>query len=145
VSLSTVILKETLPYLQYVVQIADILGVIKVKMVVPVLRGRAKNLKPSDFACNEDIAAKFAEIVALKNQLGWKPRIKFTFWDKSTEGYALLVYPDKKVYAWPVLGAPDSVLLVGDLANDSIQDVWSRYPYRKNHVDKYVGLTMHRS
>jgi len=144
VSLSTVILKTTLPHLQYVAQIADTLGVIKVKMVIPVLRGRAKGLSPGDFANKEDIVAKFGEIVELKKTLGWKPRIKFTFWDKATEGYALLVYPNKKVYAWPVLAAPDSVLLVGDLTNDSIQDVWSRYPYRNNHVNKYVGLSMHK-
>jgi MoaA/NifB/PqqE/SkfB family radical SAM enzyme len=145
VSLSTVILRSTLPYLQYVVQIADNLGVTKVKMVIPVFRGRAKKLRAEDFASKEAILAKFDEIKELKRTLGWKPRVKFTFWGKDTEGYAWLVYPNRKVYAWPVLDAPDSVELIGDLNENSIHDIWQKYPYKINHINKYVGISMFKA
>ena len=145
VSLSTVILKSTLAYTNYVMQIADDLGVVKVKMVIPVPRGRAKGLHPEDFAQEQDILAKFQEIATLKKVLGWKPRVKFTFWDRTTEGYALLIYPNRKVYAWPVLDAPDSAVLIGDLNEQTIQSVWMTYPYKKNHINKYVGVTMHKA
>lgn len=145
VSLSTVILKTTLPYLQYVVQIADSLGITKVKMVVPVLRGRAKELQATDFADNASILEKFNEIKDLKEKLGWTPRVKFTFWDKNTEGYALLVYPNQKVFAWPVFDAPERVLYIGDLSHESINEIWNKYPYKINHINKYVGLSMHKA
>jgi len=145
VSLSSVILKSTLPSLKYVVNVADALGVTKVKMVIPILRGRACGLSPSDFANNSEIVKEFEEIKRLKAELGWKPRVKFAFWDKDTEGYALIVYPDQKVYAWPVFDMPESVRYVGDLKTESMQEVWRKYPYKINHVNKYVGLSMHKA
>lgn len=144
VSLSSVILKSTLPGLRYVVNIADSLGVTKVKMVVPILRGRACGLKSSDFASRDEILAEFEEIKRLKRDLGWRPRVKFTFWDERTEGYALIIYPNQKVYAWPVLDAPNSVMYIGDLRQESMQEIWRRYPYKENHINKYVGLSMYK-
>jgi len=145
VSLSTVILRETLPHLHYVVAVADTLGITKVKFVIPVPRGRAISLRPEDYASSEEIAGKFTELVSLKRELGWRPRMKFTFWDANTEGYALLVYPTQDVFAWPVLGAPDSVVRLGNLESESLADIWERYPYKLNHIRKYTGLTMHKA
>lgn len=145
VSLSTVILKSTLPYLDYVVQIADTLDITKVKMVIPVLRGRATEISENEFANETDILSKFEQIKKLKDKLGWKPRIKFAFWDKNTEGYALIVYPNQKVYAWPVYEQPEAVLYIGDLNNEDITSIWSKYPYKLNHIKKYAGISMHKA
>jgi len=145
VSLSTVILKYTLPFLQHVVQIADVLGITKVKMVVPVLRGRAAALTEDDFASNKDILNKFHEISHLKETVGLRPRVKVTFWNSDTEGYALIIYPDFNVYAWPVFDQPDAVLHIGSLKEESIEAIWARYPYKYNHIKKYTGLTMYKA
>ena len=145
VSLSTVILKQTLPYLDYVMQIADVLDIVKVKMVIPILRGRAKLLDVNEFANKDDIMNKFEEIKRLKSELNWKPRVKFTFWDRKTEGYALIVYPNQQVYAWPVYDEPDAVLYIGDLNNEDIKSIWYKYPYKENHIKKYTGITMHKA
>lgn len=145
VSLSTVIMRQTLPYLQYVVQIADDLRITKVKMVLPVPRGRAKSLDPSDYPSREEVLAKFEEIKHLKTQLGWKPNVKFTFWERNTEGYALLIYPDQRVFAWPVLDQEDGVVRVGDLSREALSEIWQRYPYKQNHIDKYVGTSMYKA
>ncbi len=145
VSLSSVILKKTIEHLHHVVQIADILKIVKVKMVIPILRGRALILKEDDFASNEAIYNKFDEIKRLKEELGWTPRVKFTFWDKTTEGYALIVFPNFNVYAWPVYNKPDAVQLLGSLNTESICDIWKKYPYKLNHIMKYTGITMHKA
>ncbi|MFA6503543.1 MAG: radical SAM protein [Patescibacteria group bacterium] len=145
VSLSTVLLQKTLPHLSYVIQIADILNIVKVKMVIPILRGRAKSLIGDDFASSADIMAKFVELKQLKERLGWKPRIKFTFWEKNTEGYAIIVYPDQRVHAWPVFDQPECVLYLGDLRTESMTDIWARYPYKHNHINKYVGISMNKA
>lgn len=145
VSLSSVVLKDTVKHLHQVVQIADVLKIVKVKMVIPILRGRASVLQESDFASQSDILDKFEEIKKLKETLGWIPRVKFTFWDKSTEGYALIVFPTFEVYAWPVYDQPDAVLRVGDLKTESISEIWKKYPYKINHIKKYTGITMHKT
>jgi len=144
VSLSTVILNSTLPYLDYVVQIADVLDIKKVKMVIPVSRGRAIAIPKEDFASEKDIIDKFNEIKKLKDKLSWNPRIKFTFWNEKTEGYAVLVYPNRKVYAWPVFNMENSVRYLGDLTKESIIDIWNNYPYKQNHIRKYTGLSMNK-
>lgn len=145
VSLSSVILKSTLPGLRYVVSVADALGVTKVKMVIPILRGRACGLNPSDFADRDEIVKEFEEIKKLKAELGWRPRVKFTFWDEKTEGYALITYPNQKVYAWPVFNMPESVSYVGDLKKESMEEIWKKYPYKLNHINKYVGISMNKA
>ncbi|MFN4149311.1 MAG: radical SAM protein [Candidatus Sericytochromatia bacterium] len=145
VSLSTVILKDTLEYIEHVIQIADLLDITKVKMVVPIFRGRAKNLTSNDLANPEDIIRKFEKIKHLKDKLGWKPRVKYTLWDSKTEGYAILIYPNQQAYAWPVYNEPDSVLYLGDLSKESIKDIWERYPYKENHINKYTGISMNKA
>lgn len=145
VSLSTVILKKTLPYLQHVIQIADVLNITKVKMVVPVLRGRAAALTDDDFADKDDILDKFKEICILKEELGFRPRVKVGFWSSETEGYALIIYPDFNVYAWPVFNQPDAVLHIGSLEKESMSAIWEKYPYKYNHIKKYTGITMLRT
>lgn len=144
VSLSSVILKKTLPYLKYIVQIADVVGIKKVKMVIPIFRGRAKNLTNEDLAPKQEILDAFEEIKNLKNVLGWSPRVKFTFWDKTTEGYALIVYPNRQVYAWPILDAEDGVEYIGDLNKQNIKEIWEAYPYKLNHINKYTGISMYK-
>jgi MoaA/NifB/PqqE/SkfB family radical SAM enzyme len=135
-------MRATLPYVQYVLQTADALGVHKVKLVSPVLRGRAKELRPEDLAMESDMRLKFDELRDLKVRLGWSPRIKLALWNRRTEGYALLVYPNRQVYAWPVFDAPDGVVRVGDLGLQSLGEIWQNYPYKHNHIDKYTGLSL---
>jgi MoaA/NifB/PqqE/SkfB family radical SAM enzyme len=145
VSLSVVVLKETLAYLKYVIQIADVLNIAKVKLVEPIHRGRAKCLREEEFASKESILCAFDEIKELKRKLGWTPRIKFAFWEEDTEGYALLVYPDRRVFAWPILDSEDGVEFVGDLNRQDISDIWKIYPYKENHINKYIGITMRKA
>jgi MoaA/NifB/PqqE/SkfB family radical SAM enzyme len=141
VSLSTVVLTRTLPYMPYVVQVADTLGATKVKMAFPVLRGRAKTLPESEITTKDETVRMFEKLVQLKKELGWRPSIKLALWDQNTEGYALLVYPNQQVYAWPVYGAPDGVMHVGDLSKQDLEQIWQAYPFKRNHINKYVGRT----
>lgn len=142
VSLSTVVLGVTLPYLEYVVAVADAFGVKKTKFAMPVPRGRAISLQSTDLVSREAAEAKFRQLVSLKELMGWRPRVKLTFWDASTEGYAILVYPNQDVYAWPVPSQPDSVAFLGSLRRMTLADIWHVYPYKLNHIRKYVGHTM---
>lgn len=48
-------------------------------------------------------------------------------------------YPDGRTFAWPVLDAEDKVLYVGNIIHESIQNIWDRYPYKINHLRKYLG------
>jgi hypothetical protein len=58
------------------------------------------------------------------------------------EGYSLLVYPNGETYAWPVYDADDKVMLLGNLKEETIQYIWRKYPFKKNHITKYLGKSI---
>jgi len=97
-----------------------------------------------------EIKKKIKELKILKDKVGWNTKIEYTFWDKKTKGYSLLVYPNFEVHAWPILDtketSDDTSVLVGNLYKQSIQEIWSNLPieFRKSHIAKYTGMAMRK-
>lgn len=150
VSISAMFLKPNLPYLDKLAQIADVLGVTQLKLIEPVRRGRSANYPISEIPQKSEIMKKIKELKILKNKLGWRIKIEYTFWDKKTEGYSLLVYPNFDVHAWPILDATktsdDASIFVGNLYKQNIQEIWSNLPieFKRNHIKKYTGKSMYK-
>lgn len=96
-------------------------------------------LDKDEFITDEEANDLCGQIAEAKLKYGWKTTYTFTTWNKKTDGYSILVYPNGKVYAWPAINYPDKVLPLGDLHVDSIEDIWKIYPYKENHVNKYLG------
>lgn len=138
-SLTGVVLRGTADSVLYTCQIADVLGAKKVKFVLPIPKGNALNLPKEEYLTHEECIPIFDKILEEKEKNGWKPKITFTTWGKKTEGYSLLVYPNGHTFAWPVYDQPDKVLFLGDLSKESIKVIWSRYPFKLNHLRKYIG------
>lgn len=138
-SLTAVVLRSTMDATLYTCQIADALGAKKMKFVLPIPKGNALKLDSSEYISDEEAHRLCSQIRDAKARFGWKTTYTFTVWNKQTNGYSILVYPDGKTYAWPALSEEDKVLLLGDLHTDSIKDIWKKYPYKFNHVNKYLG------
>jgi hypothetical protein len=58
------------------------------------------------------------------------------------QGHAILVEPDGRAVASPVWDEPDCVLPFADLARQSADELWNVYPYKENHMNKYLERTM---
>jgi MoaA/NifB/PqqE/SkfB family radical SAM enzyme len=142
-SLSMVIMKSNIEYVPHVCQIADVLGVKKLKLVLPVPRGRAQFLPSSELVPTSELLKMFERVKVEKTRTGWKPAITLTTWGPEVEGYAILVYPDGKVVAWPVFNQEDCVKKVGNILKEDIQTIWAKYPYKENHIRKYLGDSIH--
>lgn len=138
-SLTAVVLRSTIESVLYTCQIADSLGAKKMKFVLPIPKGNALQLDESEFITNEEASALFEKIAKAKQKFGWKTTYTFTVWNHYTNGYSLLVYPNGSTYAWPVMEEQDKVMLLGDLHTDSIKEIWKRYPFKHNHINKYLG------
>lgn len=138
-SFTAVILRSTADSVLFTCQIADALRAKKLKFVLPIPKGNALSLDADEFLTEEEARIICDQIAASKNKYGWKTTYTFTTWNEKTEGYSILIYPNGKTYAWPVFDCADKVLFLGDLHTDSIEDIWIRYPYKKNHVNKYLG------
>ena len=150
VSISAMFLKSNLPYLDKLAQIADTLDTKQLKLIEPVRRGRSSNFSMAGVPKKSEIKKKIKELKILKDKVGWNTKIEYTFWDKKTKGYSLLVYPNFEVHAWPILDtketSDDTSVLVGNLYKQSIQEIWSNLPieFRKSHIAKYTGMAMRK-
>lgn len=138
-SLTAVVLRSTLDSILYTCQMADTLGARKMKFVLPIPKGNALNLDENEYITEEEALRVCDKIAEAKEKFGWKTVYTFSIWNEDTNGYSILVYPNGKTFAWPALDYPDKVLLLGDLHNDTIEEIWDRYPYKINHVNKYLG------
>ena len=123
-------------------QIADLVEAKKLKLILPIPKGNALDLSASEYLSLEESEAIFADVRKAKEVYGWTPKITLTTWGPDVEGYSLLMYPDGNTYAWPVYDQPDKVLLLGNLKEISIRDIWAKNPYKRNHYNKYLGKSI---
>lgn len=150
VSISAMFLKSNLPYLDELAQITDTLGANQLKLIEPVRRGRSSSFSMVGVPSKTEITKKIEELKILKEKLGWSTKIEYTFWDKETKGYSLLVYPNFDVHTWPILDtketSDDASILVGNLRKQTIQEIWLNLPIelKKSHIAKYTGTAMRK-
>jgi MoaA/NifB/PqqE/SkfB family radical SAM enzyme len=152
ISLSAVVLRSLLEALPFTYQIADVLGAGKLKLIHPIRKGNGLHLDDSQFLSLAESAALFERLQRLANEHGWTPGLRMTTWTPETEGYSILVYPNGTTWSWPVYGgvaegghqagSEDKVAYLGDLTQEPITEIWKRYPFRLNHLRKYLGKSI---
>jgi MoaA/NifB/PqqE/SkfB family radical SAM enzyme len=141
-ALSAVVLRSNRDAMAFTCQIGDVIGAGKIKMIMPIRRGNSVYMPEEEFLSLEEADALFEELVALKKRYLWTPSLRMTTWRPETEGYMILVYPNADTYAWPVYDADEKVLFLGNLKEETIQEIWTRYPYKLNHYRKYLGKSI---
>jgi hypothetical protein len=77
-----------------------------------------------------------------KERNGWTPRITIADWTKIGPGHAILIEPDGRAIASPVWSEPECLEPFGNLYESSAAELWNRFPYKQNHLDKYLERTM---
>ena len=142
ISLTSVIMRSTLDSILYTCQIADVLKANKLKLTTPVPKGRALNLPKAEYINYSEANNLFKLIRAAKKKYGWNPKITLTIWTPEVEGYSILIYPNGNTYAWPVYNQKDKAMLLGNILKDTIQDIWLNYPFKENHINKYLGKSI---
>jgi len=140
-SIVMVLLKENKEYVSYVAQIADTLGAKKLKILSPVPKGRGKTIISKRLSSIE-IRKLFDDLKKKKEIFGWNVRITLTDWKNIKEGHALLVHPNGDVVASPVWSRKSCIEYIGNVMKENIKEIWAKYPYKENHVKKYIEKTL---
>jgi len=140
-SIVTVLLEQNRDYVSYIAQIADVLGAKKLKILTPIPKGRGKAIISKRLNSLE-IRDLFNELKNRKKSMGWNVRITVTDWEKIGEGHALLVHPNGDVVASPVWTKEKCIEYIGNILEKNIKEIWAVYPYKENHVKKYVEKTL---
>ena len=141
-SIVTVLYRENVDSILHTCQIADVLGAKKLKIVPPIGKGKGMNVISQSLSSDE-LLATFQKIRSEKERNGWMPRITLTDWNKVGEGHAILVHPNGDVVASPVPSKENCVQLLGNILEEKIESMWKRYPYKENHLNKYIEKTLY--
>ncbi len=141
ISVVTVLVAQNEQFMPFVAHAADVLGAKKLKVLTPIPKGRGRLLK-EEILPRADLSQVFGRLRNLKQQMGWTVRITVTDWRSIGEGHALLVHPNGDVVASPVWSKESCIEKVGNVLEESVAQVWARYPYKENHMKKYTEQTL---
>lgn len=127
--------------MHYICQQGDMLGARKVKILTPIPKGRSASLFDG-FATGQHLDDLAALLAGEKAKNGWRIRIIISDWMKIGQGHAWLIEPDGRVIASPVWDHNDCLEPFGNLTTQTGTELWARYPYKKQHLAKYLERTL---
>lgn len=127
--------------INYIAHTGDIFGAKKVKILTTIPKGYSKNLF-EDFTTGDELARLYTYLQEERERNGWTPRITIADWMRIGPGHAILIEPDGRAIASPVWTEPDCLEPFGDLSVMSATELWSRFPYKENHLNKYLERSM---
>lgn len=140
-SIVMVLLEQNKNYVSYIANIADFIGAKKLKILCPIPKGRGKKLFQNKISSKEIISIG-KDLKINKEELGWKIHISLTNWEQIGEGHAILIHPNGDLVASPVWTKEGCLDYIGNILNESIKNLWLNYPYKTNHVKKYIEKTL---
>lgn len=140
-SVICVYLPQNKDAIQYIVHTGDLLNAIKVKILTPIPKGRSVDLF-QDFVTGKEIDDHADYLTQEKSRNGWQSRIIISDWMKIGKGHAILVEPDGRMVASPVWHTDDCIEAFANLSKETAQEVWAKFPYKENHLNKYLERTM---
>ncbi|MNS95681.1 Antilisterial bacteriocin subtilosin biosynthesis protein AlbA [compost metagenome] len=127
--------------IHYICQQADLLGAVKTKILTPIPKGRSEGIFEGFVEPKElDDLADF--LAAEKRRNGWQTRIIISDWTRIGKGHAWLIEPDGRAVASPVWGTEDCIDPFGNLTGQDAAQLWQNYPYKQEHLDKYLERTL---
>ncbi|UGT64425.1 radical SAM protein [Nocardia asteroides] len=140
--------------IHYICQQADLLGAVKTKILTPIPKGRSEDIF-EEFVAQQELDDLADFLAAEKERNGWRSRIIISDWMRIGKGHAWLIEPNGRVVASPVWGMEDCIHPFGSMADaaaarpsDSFSygldaaGLWAAYPYRKEHLAKYLERTL---
>jgi len=127
--------------INYIAHTGDIFGAKKVKILTTIPKGYSRNLF-EDFTTGDELDQLYSYLQTEKQRNGWTPRITIADWMKIGPGHAILVEPDGRAIASPVWSEPDCLEPFGNLHETTATDLWNHFPYKRNHLNKYLERTM---
>lgn len=140
-SIVTVLYEKNRNVIGTVLTLADTFGAEKLKILSPIPKGKGVSIA-SNRLDSSAIDKIFQELRSLKDQYGIHTKIVMTDWDKIKEGHAILIHPDGTVVASPVWSKEGCIDIIGNINLSSIEELWDKYPYKQNHINKYIEKTM---
>lgn len=139
--IAMLIMGEYLGDAKHVMHVANDLGASHIKYLTPIPKARGKNL-PDSYLNNTHLEEIEHELRDYKLANNLSPQISVADWRKIGKGPVFLLHNDGLLVSSPVIGNPGCIHVLGNALKESIAAMWEDYPYKQNHIDKYIGKTM---
>lgn len=127
--------------IHYICQTGDIFDAKKVKILTTIPKGYSTNLF-ADFSTGEELEQLRDFLDEQRKLCGWRPRITIADWMRIGAGHAILIEPDGRAVASPVWTEQQCVTPFGNLHVQTAAELWAAFPYKNEHLDKYLERTM---
>ncbi|TDD75064.1 radical SAM protein [Actinomadura rubrisoli] len=127
--------------IHYIAQTGDVFGAKKIKILTTIPKGYSRNLF-ENFTTGEELDELEAFLKVEREECGWLPRITIADWMRIGAGHAILIEPDGRAVASPVWQETDCIVPFGNLHEQTAAQLWAAYPYKREHLDKYLERTM---
>lgn len=127
--------------MQHVLMVADRFGAKCVKYITPIPKARGLELAGA-YVFNPYLREMWDNICKFKEEKGLKPAISMADWARIGNGSVILVNSDGMMVGSPSVGESNCITPLGNILEDSVEDLWVRYPHKLNHIRKYTGETM---
>ena len=140
-SVVTVLFEQNKNVMDYILLISDTLGAEKLKVLSPIPKGKGVSIS-KDRLNSSETEMVFQKLKDIKVRFGIHTKVVLTDWEKIKEGHAILIHPDGTVVASPVWSKEGCIDVIGNIYKSRIEELWSIYPYKENHVNKHIEKTM---
>jgi MoaA/NifB/PqqE/SkfB family radical SAM enzyme len=145
ISFSAVVLRSTLHGLPHLLQIADVVGAGKVKLILLLRKGNALNLADHEFVTVVEAREHFGRLDELRTVHGWEARDPDDAVDPGDGGHMIVIEPDGAANAWAVYDQLDLIQRLGNIYDELVTAMWERHPDKAQHYAKYLGRHTERS
>ena len=138
------VLGKSIEDLKHALVVANELGASKVKFLSPIPKGRGKEL-PNEILNNDSLLELWGQLCEYVGKTDIKPQITLADWKKIGQGSVIIVNSDGSVVGGPSHSEENCVTHLGNILEESVADMWKRYPHKLNHIRKYTGETLYIS
>jgi MoaA/NifB/PqqE/SkfB family radical SAM enzyme len=141
VYIAMVLLGDCIDDAKDVLSTADALGVRHVKFLTPIPKARGKSL-PIEYLENTNLKKIWESLCEYKEKNSLKPSISLSDWKMTGDGSVIIVNANGTVVGCPTYSEDECMTKMGNIYDESVKDMWSRYKYKDNHIRKYLGETI---
>lgn len=139
--ISMVLTEQNLQDIFHVLEIAQEVNAISVRIVPMMKRGRGKNLQlknePDNFI--KSISAKISDH---KKHTNISTKVILINWKNVGKGSVIMIKPDGNMVGTPGENDVSEEIQIGNILHSSISDIWKKYKYSENHIKKCLEETV---
>jgi|TARA_Y100000310_G_scaffold345855_1_gene471479 MoaA/NifB/PqqE/SkfB family radical SAM enzyme len=136
IHVQTSVLRENIGDLAGLARLSNDLGASKVTLYSNIRQARGFQLTDEREVSDAEISQAFDRLVEEQIKSGWASDIRWRRWPN--DGQYLLVFSNGELTANPVDNPPQNFEVVGNLLEDSVDDLWQRYKHQEAHVQFYA-------